>query len=109
MMRAYLIAYDIREPKRLGRVHRYLKRIGLALQYSVFVVRLTERQLDRVMRGLSRLIDPRCDDVRAYPVPADPDWLWLGRQALPEEVYLLVHSRPGAVDTLLDQGGDRDG
>lgn len=108
-MRSYLIAYDIRDPKRLGRIHRYLKRIGLALQYSVFVVRLTDRQLDRVMMALSRRIDARCDDVRAYPVPADPEWLWLGRETLPEEVYLLIPRRPGQLDTLLDQRGNRDG
>lgn len=108
-MRNYLIAYDISDAKRLGRVHRYLKRVGLALQYSVFVVRLTERQLDRVMIALSRLIDPRCDDVRAYPVPADPEWHWFGRKTLPEEVYLLIQRRPGEVDRLMDQRGDGDG
>lgn len=100
-MRNYLITYDISDPKRLGRTHRYLKRVGLALQYSVFVVRLTERQLDRVMIALSKLIDARFDDVRAYPIPADPEWLWLGRRTLPDEVYLLLQGRPGEVDKVM--------
>jgi CRISPR-associated protein Cas2 len=29
----YLIAYDIRNPKRLVRVHRYLRRQGMPVQY----------------------------------------------------------------------------
>jgi CRISPR-associated protein Cas2 len=103
-MRTYLIAYDIADAKRLARVHRYMKRVAVPLQYSVFVTRLTERQLDKVMAALARLINPRQDDVRAYPVPASPEWRWLGAPALPEDVHLLID--PG-IDALLAPGGSK--
>lgn len=35
--RRYLVAYDIREPKRLRNVHAKMKAFGYPLQYSVFI------------------------------------------------------------------------
>lgn len=32
-----MVAYDIREPRRLRRVHSTMKEFGYALQYSVFI------------------------------------------------------------------------
>lgn len=82
----WLVAYDIRDPRRLGRVYRCCKRAGLHVQYSVFLVRATPPQLDRLIRELESLIDPRRDDVRIYPVPERPDWTHLGRSLWPREV-----------------------
>jgi CRISPR-associated protein Cas2 len=85
----YLIAYDIRDPKRLMRVHRFLRRQGLPVQYSVFTAQLTQRKLLRVMEGLDRIIEPRADDVRIYPLPTRLDARLLGRQMFPDDVLLL--------------------
>ncbi len=41
----HLLAYDIRDPRRLRRVHRVAKEFGYALQYSVFVCDLTTVEL----------------------------------------------------------------
>jgi CRISPR-associated protein Cas2 len=41
----YLVAYDIREPRRLRRVHSVVKDYGYPLQYSVFVCDLTAMEL----------------------------------------------------------------
>lgn len=84
-----LVAYDIRDPRRLGRVYRCCKRAGLHLQYSVFLVRATTQQLDRLIRELESLIDPRRDDVRIYPVPEHPEWTHLGRSPWPTEVLFF--------------------
>ena len=65
----YLIAYDIRDPKRLRKVERHLSKQARRVQYSVFAVDLTPAALDRLCRALGRLIDSRVDDVRVYPVP----------------------------------------
>jgi len=92
--RLCLICYDIREPKRLQRVHRYLRESGLPVQYSVFTSRLTRKQQDRMSRGLRALIDERADDVRIYPLPEHGERHYLGRLLFPEDVMLL------------DQGGD---
>ncbi|MCX8049880.1 MAG: CRISPR-associated endonuclease Cas2 [Methylohalobius sp.] len=75
----HLVAYDISDPKRLYRVHRYLKKLGIPLQYSVFLLHITPIQRKQIVFRLNRLIDPRADDVRIYPLPKNPDWQWWGR------------------------------
>ncbi len=102
-MRNYLIAYDVRDPRRLRRVYRCLKEAGLHLQYSVFVAQLGRKGVERLMDRLAELIDPRVDDVRIYPVPENPKWRWLGPAPLPDDVFLftggrsLVTDDPGAL------------
>ncbi len=46
MPRCYLVCYDIRDPKRLRRVHQVLKGYGQSWQYSVFFCVL--KDIDRV-------------------------------------------------------------
>ena len=40
----YLVAYDVRDPKRLREVAHHLEGYGERLQFSVFRCRLTERE-----------------------------------------------------------------
>ena len=75
----YLVAYDIRDPKRLQRVHGYLKRRALPVQYSVFVVQLTTWQLRELLAGLARLVQS-VDDVRIYALGNAPRVDVLGAQ-----------------------------
>ena len=84
----YLICYDITDPRRLQRVHAFLRRHAMPVQYSVFLARLTERRLLSLLADLARRIDPRSDDVRAYPIPRDADAVTMGRQYLPPGVVL---------------------
>ena len=86
--RAHLIAYDIADPKRLVRVHRYLKTVAVDVQYSVFAGVLAPRQMERVLREIDARIHPREDDVRVYPLPQRCHAVTLGRQHLPEGVFL---------------------
>jgi CRISPR-associated protein Cas2 len=46
MRRCYLVCYDIRNPKRLRRVHKLMKAYGEPWQYSVFYCTL--KAIDRV-------------------------------------------------------------
>lgn len=46
MRRCYLVCYDVREPKRLRRIHRLMKAYGEPWQYSVFYCTL--KAIDRV-------------------------------------------------------------
>lgn len=46
MRRCYLVCYDIRDDKRLRRVHRVMKAYGEPWQYSVFYCTL--KSIDRV-------------------------------------------------------------
>lgn len=87
--RVWLIAYDIADPKRLKRIHRYLKRDAMPVQYSLFVARASAARIGAVWAGLAGLIDEKRDDVRIYLVPSTPSVAVLGRRALPEGVDLL--------------------
>ncbi len=50
----YLLAYDVRDPRRLRRVHQVAKDFGEPLQYSVFVCDLSRVELVGLK---SRLLD----------------------------------------------------
>lgn len=84
--RHWLVAYDVCCPRRLGRVRRYLVKRGLPVQYSVFLVRLSPAGLNELLGGLGRLIDPRRDDVRTYPLAEDRAITSLGRSTLAEAI-----------------------
>jgi CRISPR-associated protein Cas2 len=86
--RPYLLAYDIADPKRLGRVHRTVRGSGMALQYSVFLVVGTTRDLDQLLAALDDIIKPSRDDIRVYPLPMQFDAEQYGRQWLPSGIDL---------------------
>ncbi|AVO49261.1 CRISPR-associated endonuclease Cas2 [Melaminivora suipulveris] len=86
-MRDYIICYDITCPRRLGRIHRYLKRHACAVQYSVFLFTGSPEQLERCLEYLQRLMDPRSDDIRAYPLPERGLRLCLGNATLPDGIH----------------------
>lgn len=71
--RWYLLAYDIRQPKRLKRLHYHLKKHALALQKSVFLVE--ERNYQAVVNVVQTYSKQREDDVRLYPI-VHPNALW---------------------------------
>jgi CRISPR-associated protein Cas2 len=87
--RVWLVSYDISDAKRLARVHRFLKKEALALQYSVFLASASEGGLRWLLHRLGQLIDPRRDDVRAYPIPERCEAVTLGRQIVPSGVFLV--------------------
>src|SRR5579862_7996729 len=67
--RWHLLAYDVRDDRRLRRTAKLLEGYGERLQYSVFRCKLSDRQLERLRWKLSRelatedslLIVPLCD------------------------------------------------
>lgn len=83
---ACLIAYDIADPKRLRKVHALLKGRALPLQYSVFLGRFTEAELDELEGELRRRIHLRQDDVRIYMLPSLQQPVSIGRPVLPAGV-----------------------
>lgn len=85
-MRDFLICYDIREPKRLVRIHRELKSWAVPIQYSVFLYTGDPRTLATYLRKLKEMIDPRVDDLRCYPLPSRGLRQRLGRATLPEGI-----------------------
>ncbi len=63
MRKSYLVCYDVRDPKRLRKVHKVMKAYGEAWQYSVFWCTL--KAIDRVrMEGdLREVANLRQDQV----------------------------------------------
>jgi len=90
---AWLIAYDIRDPHRLGRVYRLLRSRGLRLQYSVFLAWLGKNDLQNLVETLQSIIDERCDDVRLYHLPASVEVCALGKCWLPDGVDLYQNGQ----------------
>jgi CRISPR-associated protein Cas2 len=86
----YIVAYDITDPKRLTRLHRYLRTIAIAIQYSIFYLKCDERQLERLLKPADDIIDSRVDDFRCYPLPERGLKIRLGRATLPDGVYFTA-------------------
>ena len=61
----YLFCYDICNEKRLVKIHRYLCKKAIPIQYSVFYAELTQNELQGIVDDLGFLIHPH-DDIRIY-------------------------------------------
>ncbi len=84
----HLLAYDIANPTRLKAVARIAESYGVRIQYSLFLMRLSPPRRDQLLAKLERIIHPREDDVRLYPLPARPEWETMGKAIWPEGVWL---------------------
>lgn len=76
----WLLAYDIADSRRLQKVGRHMRKEGVALQYSVYLVRGNKAKIDLLMGQLVSLIDVRADDIRAYPLGENVRIWGLGTQ-----------------------------
>jgi CRISPR-associated protein Cas2 len=85
---AWLVCYDIAQPRRLVRVWRAVREFGVPLQYSVFWARLDAIGLAVALAAIATRIDPRHDDVRLYPLPENVRITGLGRDVVPLGVHL---------------------
>ena len=98
--RGWLISYDIADPRRLARLHRFLTRHATPVQYSVFFFEGSDARMARLMAEIERRIDPGADDVRGYALPAHPKIDTLGRGHLPGETFLFSSTAPGLLALL---------
>jgi len=102
--RNFLVCYDIADPDRLTKVHRTVRRWGMPLQYSVFLVPAAPNAIGDLLKELHHLIHRREDDIRIYPLPSRLDVSLLGRQGLPEGIALTDASKVGRALELLAGG-----
>ena len=86
----YIIAYDIANPRRLSRVHRTLKKMGLPVQYSVFTVVMKRKAVLKLLERLNSLMKTAEDDIRCYRLPEKTDVDSLGKQFFPEDIMLFT-------------------
>ena len=75
----FVLAYDVREQKRLRRLHYYLKKRALPLQRSVFLLHKKPSELSRILQGVRERTHKNEDDVRLYPV-VSPHSIWAAGQ-----------------------------
>jgi CRISPR-associated protein Cas2 len=66
----HLVAYDIRDPKRLRLVARVMRGHGIRMQYSVFVCDLTAAERLDLLDALYETIDPTVDCVACVDLGA---------------------------------------
>lgn len=79
-----MLCYDIRDDRRLRRVHRLMKGWGVPFQYSLFLCQLTRREARSMMEQVRQLIDVRVDDVRLYTLDSARTIRHVGRPCVPE-------------------------
>lgn len=62
----YLVAYDVRDPRRLRRVHQVAKDYGYPLQYSLFCCDLTKVELLSLKGDLLAEANLREDSIAIF-------------------------------------------
>jgi CRISPR-associated protein Cas2 len=63
-----LVVYDISHDRRRTKLHNRLKDFGTPVQYSVFECLLDDDELARMKKAVAKIIKPRLDRVRYYPL-----------------------------------------
>lgn len=63
MRNRYIVAYDVRDPKRLRRAHKKMQGFGDALQYSVFVCDLSKKELIMMEEAIGDVMNLREDSA----------------------------------------------
>lgn len=92
-LNCYVVSYDIREQKRLCRVHRAMLGFGEPVHYSVFICHLTSHGKAEMISSLSDLIVADADRIMIIDMgPSD------GR--VKERIVFL-----GAYDQKIEHGG----
>ena len=96
-MRAYLLSYDIANPKRLRAMHSLAKAYGKPLQYSVFACLLRREDRVRLAARIEALLNRAQDRVVIIDLGAVRDresWIppmqVFGRQALPQSESSII-------------------
>jgi CRISPR-associated protein Cas2 len=95
MRQAYIVSYDISDPKRLRRVYKTMLGFGEHLQLSVFRCELSKRELVELRAKLSRAVHHEEDQVLFVDIgPVDGrgagSIAYLGRAYSPPERRAIV-------------------
>ena len=82
-MHSWLIGYDITDPRRLQRVHRVMVDCATPIEYSIFLLIGSKKDLAHCLAAINARIDARTDDVRCYALPARGLQERIGHSTLP--------------------------
>jgi CRISPR-associated protein Cas2 len=86
-MADFLVAYDIKDNKRLAKFARRMEKIGVKIEYSIFFVsNISKEEMSEIAIELNKLLEDE-DDVRIYKVK---DYgIALGVADLLEDIFIL--------------------
>ncbi|WP_448216481.1 CRISPR-associated endonuclease Cas2 [Endozoicomonas sp. 2B-B] len=82
----WLICYDISCPRRLAKIHRYIRQEAFSLQRSVFYANLSRKDIENLVSNIQTLMDESTDDIRIIPARAGENIKWYGKPLLPEGI-----------------------
>jgi CRISPR-associated protein Cas2 len=94
-LNCYVVSYDIREQKRLCRIHRAMKGFGEPVHYSVFRCILTPRGRVEMVSVLTDLIKPDEDRIMILDLGPNDGRVeerieFLGVHAIKEERKIII-------------------
>lgn len=87
-MSKYIICYDIKSSKRLIRVHNYLKKIAMPIQYSIFILEGDNNYKIECLDQLKNMINDKEDDLRCYILSMNLYQYRIGKTVLSDGIYL---------------------
>lgn len=82
-----LIAYDIRCPRRLQKLHRFLRTEAYAIQESVFAWYGTEQAKLQLQARMLNFINAEQDDLRGYRMQAGSSIQLWGKSPFVEDIF----------------------
>ncbi len=83
----FLIAYDIGDTKRIAKIGRFLSKIGIRIEYSIFYVKASKDEMTEIAMKINEIIDTDADDVRIYEIK---DYgIALGTADLLDEIFII--------------------
>lgn len=83
-----LICYDVADDKRRRRLVKYLEKIAIRIQYSVFLADITERQIKQMNEYAEKILDKEENDKFYYFNAANTD-SWRKADTLPKEFMII--------------------
>ena len=83
----FLIAYDIADKKRVAKIGRFLSKIGIRIEYSIFYIKATKEEMVEIAMKINDIIEPEMDDVRIYKI--EDYGIALGNADLLDELFII--------------------
>jgi len=86
-MSEFLVAYDIADTKRVIKLGRFLSKIGIRIEYSIFYVKASKDEMIEIAMKINDIIDAEMDDVRIYEI--EDYGIALGKADLLDELFII--------------------
>jgi len=67
-MQEFIVAYDIKNKKRIAKLSRLLEKVGVRIEYSLFFIKASKDEMIEIAMKINEIIDTQADDVRIYKI-----------------------------------------